>query len=448
MSRDREATSSTLIALGLFAGSAALLTYGLLHLHSPGYLYDSDVYRHMGGERVLRHMPLYGDADPSGLSGLFTYPPFAALLFTAIVRVPAPVYALAFPAACAAALLASVWLSLRLVGRTTALRGAGWARGVAEALVLAAILLWIQPVRWTMFLGQINLFLLAMVLADFAAPRRRWYRGIAIGLAAGVKLTPALFIVHLLVTRQFRAAVTAVVTFLGTVGVALAVLPRDSVVFWRRAVFDTHRVGPQSYHDNQSLAGMLTRNLNLTELPTATGLAVSAGVAAAGLGVAWFADKRRHVLAGVCAVGVTGLLVSPISWSHHWVWFVPVFVLAWATALRLRPGNLPAVLSRRRWVFSRWRSALVLAGVGTGWFLLSPPGFHHLTDRDPHLPRWVLHQAWYQALSRDIDVWLGIAALAAIAVVAVHGSAPVPQPTPDAGSTGSAESLGSGERVR
>lgn len=408
-----------LIALGLFAGSAALLTYGLLHMRDPGYLYDSDVYRNMGGQRVLRHLPLYDDADPSGLSGLFTYPPFAALLFTAIVRVPAPVYAVAFPAACATALLASVWLSLRLAGR------AGGPRRVVEALVLGALLLWIQPVRWTMFLGQINLFLLAAVLADLAAPRGRWYRGMAIGLASGIKLTPALFIVHLVVTRQFRAAVTAAVTFATTAGVAFAVLPHDSLVFWRQAVFDTRRVGPESYADNQSLAGMLTRNLKVTELAPATALAVSVGVAAAGLGVACLAHMRGHALAGACAAGVTGLLISPISWSHHWVWFVPVFTLAWTVALRARPGTLPAALPR-------WRSALAVGGAGVVWFLLTPPGFHHLTGRNPHLPGWVLARPWYQALARDIDVWLGIAALAAVAVLALSGPAPAPGPVPGA----------------
>jgi alpha-1,2-mannosyltransferase len=408
-----------LIALGLFAGSAAVLTYGLLHLRDPGYLYDSDVYRNMGGQRVLHHLPLYDDPDPSGLSGLFTYPPFAALLFAAIVRVPAAVYAVAFPVACAAALLASVWLSLRLADR------AAGVRRVIEALVLGALLLWIQPVRWTMFLGQINLFLLVAVLADLAAPRRRWYRGAAIGLASGIKLTPALFIVHLVVTRQFRAAVTAAVTFAATAGVAFAVLPHDSLVFWRQAVFDTRRVGPESYADNQSLTGMLTRSLNVTELAPATALALAVGVAAAGLGVACLAHLRGHALAGACATGVTGLLVSPISWSHHWVWFVPAFTLAWAVGLRSRPGTLPAARGR-------WPSAVAVGGAGVVWFLLTPPGFHHLTGRNPHLPGWVLARPWYQALARDIDVWLGIGALAAIAVLALSGRAPVPGPVPGA----------------
>jgi alpha-1,2-mannosyltransferase len=444
-------------ALGLFAGSLALLMYGLLRMHDPGYLYDSGVYRDMGGERVLRHLPLYDDTDPSGLSGLFTYPPFAALLFTQLVRMPTPVYQVAFPAACAIALVASVWVCLRMVGRRAGLQR------VAEAFALGAFLLWIQPVRWTMFLGQINLFLLAMVLTDLAASRRRWYRGIAIGLASGIKLTPALFIVYLVVTRQFRTAATAAATFLGTIAVAFAVLPDDSAAFWRRAVFDTHRIGPQSYDDNQSLAGLLARNLNVTEVPAATALAASAATACAGLGIAYLAHRRGHVLAGACAAGLTGLLVSPISWSHHWVWLVPVFVLAWAGALRLRTGTRSAVarsavprLPVARSAVARSavarsavarsavarlagarlagpRSVGALAIVGIVWFLLTPANFHQLTGRGLRVPSQVLDLDWFRAFARDADVWLGIAALAAIAILSRRRAAPS-GPRPVAGS--------------
>jgi alpha-1,2-mannosyltransferase len=411
-------------ALGLFAGSLALLMYGLLRMHDPGYLYDSGVYRDMGGERVLRHLPLYDDADPSGLSGLFTYPPFAALLFTQLVRMPAPVYQVAFPAACAIALVASVWVCLRMVGRRAGLQR------VAEAFALGAFLLWIQPVRWTMFLGQINLFLLAMVLGDLAASRRRWYRGIAIGLASGIKLTPALFIVYLVVTRQFRTAATAAATFLGTIAVAFAVLPTDSATFWRRAVFDTHRIGPQSYDDNQSLAGLLARNLNVTEVPPATALVASAATACAGLGIAYLAHHRGHVLAGACAVGLTGLLVSPISWSHHWVWLVPVFVLAWAGALRLRTGTRPAAAG-----LSVARSVGALAVVGIVWFLLTPANFHQLTGRGLRVPSRVLDLDWFRAFARNADVCLGFAVLAAIAILSWRRPAPS-GPTPVAGGAG------------
>ncbi|HEY2672632.1 MAG TPA: hypothetical protein VGJ07_19945, partial [Rugosimonospora sp.] len=135
-------------------------------------------------------------------------------------------------------------------------------------------------------------------------------------------------------------------------------------------------------------------------------------------------------LAGACAAGLTGLLVSPISWSHHWVWLVPVFVLAWAGALRLRTGARPAVAR-----LSAARSVGALAVVGIVWFLLTPANFHQLTGRGLRVPSRVLDLDWFRAFARNADVCLGFAVLAAIAILSWRRPAPS-GPTPVAGGAG------------
>ena len=45
-------------------------------------------------------------------------------------------------------------------------------------------------------------------------------------------------------------------------------------------------------------------------------------------------------MAGWLTCALTGLLVSPISWDHHWVWIVPALALladAAVRAMRRRP---------------------------------------------------------------------------------------------------------------
>jgi alpha-1,2-mannosyltransferase len=177
----------------------------------------------------------------------------------------------------------------------------------------------------TLFFGQINLVLLALVVGDLALPDRIKGKGVGIGLAAGIKLTPLIFIPYLLFTRRVRAAAVSALTFAVTVGLGFLLLPHASAVFWggQFARPDNH------FHlDDQSLNGVILRltHAGPDAHPYWLVAAVIAGIA--GLAVSILASRRGHELLGVVACAATGLLVSPISWSHHYVYVVPVLVLA------------------------------------------------------------------------------------------------------------------------
>ncbi|MFE0515657.1 glycosyltransferase family 87 protein, partial [Streptomyces sp. NPDC058964] len=154
--------------------------YGTVHtwVHHGGRIYD---YRVPG--------TTYG----------FTYPPFAAL-----AMLPMALVGLRTAIACS--------LLLNLTALAAVLRilaGPDWRRHGWYAWSLAACgLALFEPLRDTFSFGQVNLVLLALVLADCLLPatgRDRW-AGAGIGLAAAVKLTPALFIGLLLLGRRRRAA--------------------------------------------------------------------------------------------------------------------------------------------------------------------------------------------------------------------------------------------------
>jgi len=143
-----------------------------------------------------------------------------------------------------------------------------------------------------------------------------------VGLAAGLKLTPALFIVYLVATRRIRAAVVATATFAGTVGLGFAVAPSDSTSYWLHGRFDdVNRIS----HDplaNTSVAGLVLRLHGSATAATIAGVVVGAVAVV----IAAMAYRRGQVVLAVGIVGLASAAASPFSWSHHWVWFAPLVV--------------------------------------------------------------------------------------------------------------------------
>jgi len=226
----------------------AVAGYALLVHAFPQYYWtqiDTGVYR--DGGIAVRNQPAMLYALDLGAAKLpFTYTPFAALLFAAGSGASFVTWQFALAVLTIGLLPVVAYLSLGLAGRP-----AGLARAAA-AFAIAAVGLWLEPVAMTLFFGQINLVLLALVVGDLALPDRIKGKGIGIGLAAGIKLTPLIFIPYLLFTRRVKAAAVSALTFAVTVGLGFALLPHASAVYWGGQLFrpDTH------FHlDNQSLNG-------------------------------------------------------------------------------------------------------------------------------------------------------------------------------------------------
>jgi alpha-1,2-mannosyltransferase len=349
-----------LAATGLLVVSLTAYTVLSVHLRFP--MVDAEVYRAEGlaaasghglyALRVTRwHLPA-------------TYPPFAAILFIPTSWLPMDLLRVVVTEVNVVLLGALAHLSFRF---------AGWPRRVdrrpVALLVAVAVGLWIEPVFQTMVFGQVNLALACLVLWDLSRPDGARGKGAGVGIAAAIKLTPALFAVYLLLSGRVRAAAVAAAVFAGTVLVGWAVLPGASVRYWTRDMFETSRVGKPWIVDNQSLQGMIDR---LTHTTHAGGwwLAAALVTAVAGLTVAALAARRGLETWGVLCAAVTALLVSPISWTHHWVWCVPLIVLLAAEARRVT-----------------WRRVAVGAVV-IGFFVRSM-WLEHRPGR------YVLHMSWW-----------------------------------------------------
>ncbi|MGA4848813.1 glycosyltransferase 87 family protein [Streptomyces sp. G5(2025)] len=272
-----------------------------------------------------------------------TYPPFAALLFTPLTLLDTPDMRTLATLGNLLLLVVFAALSLRLILEERHAR-------VEAALWVSALAVWCEPVWTTLRYGQINLLLAVLVLWDLSRrPGHRW-AGLGIGVAAAIKLTPALFAVFLLLTGATEAlrrgvwrpavrhACVAAVSFAGATLLAAAVLPYDSWRFWTRMVFEAGRVGLAEDTANQSLRGVLARLLHTAE-PGAWWAVSAAASCALGLAVAVAAALRGERARAVLCCAATALLVSPVSWSHHWVWCVPM-VLALGVEAARRGGRV------------------------------------------------------------------------------------------------------------
>ena len=91
----------------------------------------------------------------------------------------------------------------------------------------AALLL--EPIRSTLTYGQINALLMALVAFDCLTRAPRWPRGIGVGIAAAVKLTPAVFLLFFLLRRDLRSAARAGLSFAACTGAGFALAPHDSL---------------------------------------------------------------------------------------------------------------------------------------------------------------------------------------------------------------------------
>ena len=347
MSRDdRPTCSESAIGTGslerLLAGRPPLLTVvalasGVLALYSTWLMTWHQSHRDLSvyllGAQHLIDGRLYHEPLTVTPHLPFTYPPFAALLFWPLAQLPSVAAPFVWAVVNIVALLGLVALSLWAARPSIDVKSL-WL----FALVLLGPVFWFEPIWLNFAFGQVNIVLVLLVFADLTVDLtlgpRTLPRGILIGLAAAVKLIPLIFVLYLFISKQTRAAVTAVASFLACSMLAALVNPVVSWAFWTKYVWDAGRVGRIFYPSNQSFRGAIDR---LDHAVVSVGLitAICSLLLVAGLWLARTATFRSSTTLGVLVTATTGMLVSPVTWSHHIVWLIPI--LAWLILATDRP---------------------------------------------------------------------------------------------------------------
>lgn len=307
-------------SLGLISTCLLAIYLGLLAHQS---LMDFLVYR-MGGQHAFGHSLYSSKIIVDGRPLLFTYPPAAALLFWPLTHVST---------------LASqtIWNSLNLAALcaliTLSIAGAQARRPVpadwrTSFILLGPVGLLLYPVWVGLALGQINVILTLMIVADLtigvSCRGRSLPRGVLVGLAAAIKLTPLVFLPYLAITRQWRTARNALFTFSALTGVMFVLNPSGSSLYFTKDAIDVKRIGNIMLLGNQSLRSALDRGgLTLSDVHVDLLCFVFLG---AGIALAAVAYRQSSVFLSLLICAATGLMLSPVSWTHHYVWVVPVFI--------------------------------------------------------------------------------------------------------------------------
>ena len=312
-----------------------------LLMHLGDYYLDLEVYR-LGVRAWLSGGDLYGVLSPTsaGIILPFIYPPFAAMLMVPLT-VSSWVFAwITLFVLSLGSLAVTVYVFARRLWPST-----GTGTVLAASSLALPMCLVLEPVLETFRFGQVNLILMALVAADGLVVRTRWPRGLLVGLAAAIKLTPAAFVLFFLLRRDYRSAATATATALVATGVAASVAPAQSLRYWGGGLAGASGVSGSPFFTNQTLQAVLTR-AGLTGFErTGTWLLLSVAF------VLLVAPAIKRAPAPLALVGTAGvaLLTSPTSWSHHWVWVAPAVLVAAVSAWRARSAG--------------WVAATVLLGV-------------------------------------------------------------------------------------
>ncbi|MEH0936865.1 glycosyltransferase 87 family protein [Micromonospora psammae] len=342
----------TVVRVGIVAAVAYAAWLAIGAFGRPYNFFDMKIYHGAVVWWASGHQ-LYEFIAPTTTLG-FTYPPFAALAMLPMAWLPVESAGWVNAAGSIAALAVVLAALLRpIVDRL------GWPLWFTVAIATPTAVA-MEPVRETLGYGQVNLLLFALIMADLVGLRWRSRRGThgrstdgaflrfvysgawagaGIGLATAVKLTPALFIVYLLITRQWRTAATAVGTTIGVTMGAFALVGTESRAYFGGVLWQTERVGAADMTPNQSLAGLLARLYDSIETPGLLWLSFSVLVLALGLSRAATARADGDELTAFTLVGLTANVISPISWSHHLVWVIPAIIVLADAAVRRREAS-------------------------------------------------------------------------------------------------------------
>jgi alpha-1,2-mannosyltransferase len=384
--------ASVVVASLLFATAlTAYLTDATIH---PGELlnwYDLNVYNDAG--LITRQLPVYLYKWQLGPTVKFTYTPFAGIVFAGFSYLSWPVLRWLMTLTSLLSLPITVWLTLGAMGR----RGLGRA---AMALAVGAFALWTEPVTKALFLGQIEPLLLLLVVWDLTRNDEWPGKGIGIGVAAGIKLIPLLFIPYLLVAGKVRQSAAAAATFTATVAIGFIVLPQPSISYWLSGYFvRPGRTGGVDALVNQSLLGLIARQSGGGVAAQPIWLPIAAGVGLLGIAGAALLARSGKPVHGWVLIGLTTLLVSPISWDHHWVWIIPVITLlvgelmarpTWRRWLFLAGAvAVTAIFGAWPWDYSGPEAYIPQRGL-VGWFVRPPLSYNVLQLRGWQLLTWNL----------------------------------------------------------
>lgn len=355
---------------------SVLVRFGVTYLVPNGTNFI-DLHVYVDGAATMDHGGLYDFVYHPAIPPIplqFTYPPFAGLVFYPLHFLPFPVVALCWQLGVVAALYGGAAIALKLLKQPD-------PRG---AMAWTALAIWFEPARHLFELGQVGALLMVAVLWAVSS-RRWWVSGVLLGVATGMKLTPAVAGLYFVGARRWMTVALSAVVFVGTVVSSIAVAGAQARFYFTDLLGDADRVGEVGKATNQSLRGVLALTTG-SDAGYGPLLVVAIVVTAVLSALAWRRIGAEDPLGRIVVVMLFGLLLSPISWTHHWAWVLPLIMWlmlgpmreqtrvlgwVWMALVYLGPPWLVALADENGWITGRhwytvvFGSSYVLATVGT-----------------------------------------------------------------------------------
>lgn len=324
---------AVLIFWTLLISVVSLLSYLIFHITPP---YDGALFRLAALDAIQGVNPYTRDIlFPNGQYFHFAYPPFALVALLPTALMPAEWFHL-------------LWSIFYIAVPVIAVAVLAYRKIIAQIpnfryrhliwVAIAIFALTNAPVIDAYRLGQIGPLLMFLVFADLVIPADKRKigkftvlpQGILIGLAAAIKIFPGIAILFLLVTRRWKAAITASVAFVAANAMSFLIVPNGLQEYLRTSgpEYVKSANGPERFIgvDSHSVIGFFMKITEATKLPsTVLELALVLGTTVIGLLVAVYVHRRSNSAVPAAAiVGLTMTLASPIAWTHYLVWIVVV----------------------------------------------------------------------------------------------------------------------------
>nr|VDG63838.1 Polyprenol-phosphate-mannose-dependent alpha-(1-2)-phosphatidylinositol mannoside mannosyltransferase [Streptococcus thermophilus] len=343
-------------------------------------LLDVGVFRD-AGNALVNGDPLY-DGFPTRSGFAFIYPPFAALLFVPLTWLPEVAMDIAWNTSIILAIFAIIGMACHRLGLE---RWWMWAIGLTGFSTL------LDTVYTNLYYGQINVFLILLVAADVLGYTPKKIRGIGVGVAAGIKLTPAAYGVIFLVRKDWWSVARSAGFFALTALIGLALRPKESIYFWTEEFFVTDRGGDVFYPPNQGVGGMLSRGLLSAETVESIAPFILLTFALLSIFIAYRLEQRGRSVEALLVVVLGISLGAPIAVSHHWVGVILILPLIFA---------------------AQEKNVRVLLAIAAGAMI--SPSYTILDENNPQVWAWPL---W---LNTNIFGLMGLAIFVAYLVIALQ----------------------------
>ncbi|MDO4254398.1 MAG: glycosyltransferase 87 family protein [Kocuria sp.] len=260
--------------------------------------------------------------DLIGSKGLpFVYTPGAAVLLSPLAWIGAwPAYYMWT----AASAWCFFYISLK------AIRWSLFKPGKLVIFLVLAVTLATNVYMHHIIFGQINVFLAALIIYDLTRSSARIPVGFYVGIAAAIKLTPAIFILYLFWVKEWSKAGWSLAGAVSLTILGAAFLPRETLQYFSYELFNLSTTvsldGFFTTSGNGSLSGVLSRHLGI-EQGTWWSTVVSLVLIPVFMTISTGWWKSGEKIIGVCLIGILACLVSPVSWTHHWVYLIPASIM-------------------------------------------------------------------------------------------------------------------------